>query len=332
MEEENIAGSYEEDGIVFDSFINENNNQETWDEPKKPVSKPQLTQDPAQLWLASYVTKKLNLPEGKFVTGKQGGEKEMRVSELSIPQQISLLEYGTRGTQPEFTEEELSIIDAYRNGDTDTIASYAGLDSGPLADFDYSEDPNEYTEEALLKWKISKDFPDLTEDEMFEEIENIKNSTNYDTKLNGVKKAWSEFAKTENQKKEQETFNGLKGFWEKTENEVRGFLETTDDIHRFEITPQDKQKVYQAIFDIGDDGKSMLTRSLNDPREIAYLTTLAVKMPQIEQYVEKLVEENKKLREQIPQPYARKAQPLPSKTNQRNRNDFEVYDVGPEFI
>lgn len=239
--------------------------------------------------LVNYVKEKIG---SEYITsGSEENPIQIPLVDLNNKQLLDLLKYLEENKIEESDEYdlddfEIELINAYRSENFDKINQLLG----------YSNYSQEYSDDEVLRWKLSNMYPDLDESQIQMEIEIMKESPNYEYKLNQARKELSEYI-SQMKKLEEEEIEQLKSSKIREEYKIMDeLIDNISHIHNFIVDDDIKNTVRELIF--SDSGKSPLIDLLDTREGLLEVATAYAILPKIAGYVNRLTDEIAELKKQ----------------------------------
>lgn len=229
-----------------------------------------------------------------ILTGSQDEPIETKLSELTPKQKVALLKYHytsqntVQQEEPEFTEDELYVIDALRNEKVQELYERLGERLGvnneqPSSNFENIDD--------YIKWKITSDYPDISEYELSEELERFKDSPNLEKKVNRIKEQYQQSVENEQRVQEQQYADQVK-------EQIVNHAQDISEIYNFELDDEIKNDALRSLLEPSESGTPEFIDFIGTPEGIVQSAMLWRAMPDIKDYVNSLHEQIDKLKKQ----------------------------------
>lgn len=245
--------------------------------------------------------------------------EEVDFNSLSADEQLEILK---QVTDPGLAEHEINTINYLRQNNVtlEQVVDYFSqkrleeyLNQHPEAVHQKTYSVDDYTDDDLFLIDLKRRYPDLTDEELMNELESAKSNAELFNKkseiLRNSFKQEEDQAELARQQQEQQQVEDLRN---SLRNAVSNFNEiqldyTDDESDSLVIDNEDKLQMMSYILDQDSEGKSQLIRDLEDPDrliEIAWFSTQGPKiLSELSQYWKGLLAneraENKKLQAKI---------------------------------
>ena len=232
--------------------------------------------------LLNYVKEKIG--SDYVMSGSDEDPIQIPLVDLNNKQLLDLLKYKESDVTLEEEESdlddfEIELLNAYRSGNQERINQLLG-------NSDYSK---EYSDDDVLYWKLSNLYPDLDETQLGIELEIMKESPNFEYKLEQARKELSYVIQQQKEEEHQE-IESLKSSKIREEYQVVDeLIDNISHIHNFIVDDDIKNNVRQLIF--SDTGKSELINLLDTREGLLEIATAYAILPKIAGYVNRLTDE-----------------------------------------
>jgi hypothetical protein len=274
--------------------------------------------------LLGYVRSKIG--SEYIISGTDEDPIQIPLSDLNNKQLLDVLRYSEANdsfedydSEDDLDSFEIDLINAYRSGDTETIEKLLGY----VGEYD-----EEYTDDEVLFWKLSDMYPDFDESQIAMEIELLKESPNYEYKLNQARRELSDMIERKIREEENEV-NELKMSKIREEYQVVDeLIDNISHIHNFIVDDDVKNNVRELIF--SDNGRSELINLLDTREGLLEIATAYAILPKIAGYVNKLTDEIAELKKK--RVVVDDKNNYNSKQRYNSRLDEEVEDVSDFFF
>ena len=243
--------------------------------------------------------------------GDNGEINEVDFNSLSKEEQLTMLqELGA----PAYTNDEIATIQYLRNNNTTLKDVVEYFSQKAIEDYlqEHPEDRkqksykiDDYTDEELYVSDLKLRFPDLTDEELNDKLENAKlNEDVFNKEVAGLRS----FYKAEEEKDEEAARQQEQQEYEQLQNalltaasqltEIKFDAEDPKDPDGFEIEDDDRNRALAYLLSLDKEGRSQFDRDLSDPRaifELAYLRTSGRDLiTQTSKYYKSLLAETRK--------------------------------------
>ena len=274
--------------------------------------------------LLNYVKEKIG--SDYIMSGSDEDPIQIPLVDLNNKQLLDLLKYNestnttTDEEDSDLDDFEVELLNAYRSGNIDRVNQLLG-------NSDYSQ---EYSDDDVLYWKLSNLYPDLDETQLGIELEIMKESPNFEYKLEQARKELSSVLQRQKEEELQE-IESLKSSKIREEYQVVDeLIDNISHIHNFIVDDDIKNNVRQLIF--SDTGKSELINLLDTREGLLEIATAYAILPKIAGYVNRLTDEIAELKKK--RVVVDNKNNYNSKQNNRynSRLEDEVEDVSDFFF
>lgn len=267
-----------------------------------------------------YIKKELGLPEGKFYTGSADSPIEKSVSELSMKQKVALLKHGIQSrslpkqevVQDDYNEDEKLVISLLREGKLKELYDELGQElevGSPAINLDSEE---------IAIWNLSNQYPNMTEEELREELEQMKELPSWEKKQESFVRNYQQAQQYQKQQEEQYQNELLAEQARELEQRVAETIKSTNSIgEMFELDDSDvdvKRSAFEYI-----QNKSLL-EYLETPEGLAKTAIMYAALPKMEAYIKELHDKIDELNQDKPRTV------VTTGTKEKVANGFEDLD------
>ena len=235
--------------------------------------------EPSDDFLTSYLKSK-GIDRSKVkMLNEEGEEEEVPFDELSDEEKITIM-----NTQDlPFSSDEINIIQFFRKNkvDLDTYTQY--IKNKAVEEYVKNNVPQTYSVDniddlELLRHDLSYRYPDLTEDEIEDQIDRISENEAIFDKV--VKNLRTEYKQLEDQQKEQ-------ALQEEQDEKEQQFLvlrdslvnvaRNTDELYGFGLEDNDKEEILDFLLRRDVNGQTEFSKLYNNPDAVFKLAWFAKK-------------------------------------------------------
>jgi len=266
--------------------------------------------------LDDYVAKRLG--SDKIMTGSDDDPLEYSIKELPSKSKIAILEdlwkkeYGSKAS--DYTEDEVLAIQMLREGKLEELHEALGRELGVHQKLN----PN-VSDDEVVAWKIANDFPNLSEDEVIQEVETLKTLPNYEKKVEAYKSHFAQAIEEYNNDLEVQEQLAKHGVWKRQESFLIDEARNMEDLFGFTLDDDVKN---DALNDILSDGTKFHTY-METPEGRLQAAIALNALPKISEYVENLLEEIEELKKNQKRPQTvieTRAAPTVKSTQQEDKD------------
>ncbi len=211
--------------------------------------------------------------DGKFIMVEEDGtEVETNFYNLSLEEQLEILNQGEVTETPDLDESEMNLLNTIRSSGLNTeqyleqykqqILSELGQD--PVQNYEIDS----YTDQELYVLDLKNKF-DLTEDELVTELE--KELQNEDIFNRKVTKLREEYKKLEDEYKQtqQQEFEAQKQQqYDQFAQQMVDVAVKTEDFYGVELEDNEKNEVLSFLLELDESGTSNFYKTLNNPQKL----------------------------------------------------------------
>jgi len=217
--------------------------------------------------LRDYLFERLGI-EDKFVTGDPEDPIVLNKEDITDKQLLNIYEFAIQKNLPDITEEEYQILQMIRNGELEEYIE---------ENLQFKEEP-QYEDRDYFFWKMKSDFPDLTEEQIEEEFENLLGSDTYDVKIEKIKRDYNNLLEYNRMLQEQKELEQISNEVENQKRAIIDIVNQENDFYNFEIPDIVKEEVLRDIFESDNNQTSrFIDKYIDNPQGLIY-TAMAVKM------------------------------------------------------
>lgn len=219
--------------------------------------------------LREYILDELGIKD-KFVTGNPDNPILIDVQDLTDKQILNIYKYAIDRNSPKLQEEEVQIINMIRDGTFEDYLSQILQQE--------SEQQPEYSDRDYFYWKMKQDFPDLSDEQIEQEYQDLLDSDTYELKINRIKENFNRLLESQRLQQEQQAQWEEEAVIEESKRELIDLLDRQEEFFNFEIPTQIKEKVLRNIFESDNNETSrFIEKYVDNPQGLLY-TNLAVEM------------------------------------------------------
>lgn len=248
--------------------------------------------------LAEFVASKLNIEDGNFVTGSVDNPVEKNINELNEKQLTALLDtyykdkYSSAFRDMDLDDSEVQVLNMLRKGDLKTLhnelSKELGIDDTPSV----QGMPENWEADDFLMWKISQDYPNLSEAEIMEELEEAKLSPSYDSKVATARRQLEEALELQQQYQQAELQQQINSKRDELIQKARNL----DNLFGFELDDDVKNQALNDIFQFDGTNYNRFVRNyVEDPDGLLHASLAVAALPKISEYVKGLHERIERL-------------------------------------
>lgn len=219
--------------------------------------------------LREYILDELGIKD-KFVTGNPDNPILIDVQDLTDKQILNIYKYAIDRNSPKLQEEEVQVINMIRDGSFEDYLSQILQQE--------SEQQPEYSDRDYFYWKMKQDFPDLSDEQIEQEYQDLLDSDTYELKINRIKENFNRLLESQRLQQEQQAQWEEEVVIEESKRELIDLLDRQEEFFNFEIPIQIKEKVLRNIFESDNNETSrFIEKYVDNPQGLLY-TNLAVEM------------------------------------------------------
>lgn len=204
------------------------------------------------------------------------GIEELNFNDLSLEEQLSILN-EQQNNDTDLDQDEINLINQLRRNNwsiqdyNNYIVQQAMNSQQNNTEPVYSVD--DYSDEELFVADLQSRFPDITEDEAVEELQNAKqNEDLFERKIQALRNQYKEKEDENRAQLEAETKHAQEQQMEQFKDTVLNTIEQNKEIDlggiTLEMTDDDMNTVASFILDSDQAGVRHIAKALNDPNNI----------------------------------------------------------------
>jgi hypothetical protein len=213
------------------------------------------------------------ITDGKIVMIEEDGtESEVSFYDLSLEEQIEILNQGEITESPDLDEKEVDLLNKIRSSGLTADQYLEQYKQQVLSELGQTPTQNyeidNYTDQELYILDLKNKF-DLTEEELVTELE--KELQNEDLFTRKVTKLREEYKKLEDEYKQtqQQEFEAQRQQqYDQFAQQMVDIAVKTPDFYGIELEDDEKNEVLSFLLELDEDGTSNFYKSLNDPGKL----------------------------------------------------------------
>lgn len=224
-----------------------------------------------------------------ILTGDPDNPTQISLYDLNDRQLADLLRYrymesssNNDDSEYDLDDHEIELLNALRLGDKTSALSLLGVN--PFENFDYSDDD-------IIEWKLRTLYPDMSDEEINEEIDLWKQSPNADKKLQNAREEFLNSINEYQRLKDLEIEREKEEILEKEAEQISSLIEDIDSLYQFEVDDDTKNKIHDLIFNRDESGKSKIVSLMDDPVGLLEVAASMAILPKVAGYVNQLLYE-----------------------------------------
>jgi len=284
-----------------------------------------LNKSPSDFNFDNFIAKELGSLDGRIVTGSEENPIYINIAELSDIQKVALLKhhYTANSTQNdgELSEDESYIISKLRSGELEDLYNDLSVELGKTANSSIENedyDVNSYEPDSIVIWNLQKQYPNMTPDELEEQLEIIKNLPNYHKILDASTKNLQSFFDSEMEKSKRQKFEETLRTEKQTQQELINIASRIDHLHGFELSDNDKNEALGLLLEKNQNSNlPILMEYLQTPQGLLEAALAMTALPKISKQYEKMLSELEQYEKKTTKPLSYVAQ-----QKQKTQNSF----------
>ncbi|MCS7317139.1 MAG: hypothetical protein NZZ41_02300 [Candidatus Dojkabacteria bacterium] len=175
---------------------------------------------------------------------------------------------------------EIDLINAIRSGDNEKALLMLGVN--PYENL-------ELTDDEVIEWKVRSLYPNMSEEEIAEEIDIWKQSPNSDKKLLAARQElMNEINSYQEEEQMKQQLERERIMNEEAEHLI-SMIDDIDSLYQFEVDDDVKRDMYDLIFSKVESGKSKIVEMMDDPVGLLEIAASVAIMPKVAGYVNQLL-------------------------------------------
>lgn len=231
--------------------------------------------DDSEIDLLGAVLQSKGITNGKvLVVNDKNETEEIDFNDLSKEEQLAVLTNNDVNLHNYFTPDELKTIEYLRQQNTDLVTLVKNIKENAIKDYLEQNNSVSYTvdqlsDDELFKYDLKERYPDLTDLEIQEELDQAHlNEELFNKKMGALRKEYKEeedaldkrLQAEEDAKREQSYNNYVRAAQE--------YAYSLDSLHNLELSDSDKNEVLRFLLDRDVNGQPEFFKLLNDPASL----------------------------------------------------------------
>ena len=218
-------------------------------------------------------------PDEIQILDENGEVENVKFSDLSIEEQRQIL------SAPDFvlSDDEIETINFLRQNNTtlkDLVAyrEQLAVDNAKKELEDQNFIVNNATDDQLFLADLKSKYPNLTDDELLEELEDAKyNEEIFNKKVQSLREQYKQIEEQTRKEKEEAARKQDEDNWNQAYNTFLGIARDTDTLYSMDLDDQDKDDVLRFLLERDATGKTGFLKLLDDPKSLFHLAWFATK-------------------------------------------------------
>ena len=255
-----------EEGYNLEDNINnnppvDNDDLNDGEEPQEPIN------------LIDALLQAKGIQDGKIVVVNENDEEEeINFEDLSDSEKLDILTQNS--VDNNFTDDEINTINYLRENNTNLATLVQNIKEAAIKDYLEQNDSVNYTvdqltDEELFKYDLREKYPELTEEEVQEELDQASlNEDLFKKKMEFLRKNYKEEenslierAKMEEDAKREQAYTDYA-------NATTNYAQSINTLHDLELSDADKNRVLRFLLDRDVNGQPEFFKLLNSPEAV----------------------------------------------------------------
>ena len=325
-EEENDGYYYSSDYVKPD--IDPEIGEDEYERNLEDLNDPLIGSQDSGFNINKFIASEIGSEDGYVVTGSPDNPIKLKIDDLSEVQKIALLKhhYQSTSVNNELSEDELHIISKLRSGELEDLYNDLATELGKnteqtIEDDDY--DVNSYEPDSIVFWNLKQQYPNMTQEELEEQIEIAKNLPNYNKILEASTKKLQEYFNQQKQQLQNQKLEQNKVSEQQRANQLISLASQVEDLYGFELDDNDKNEALSLLIEKDNNaGLPKLLEYLQTPQGQLEAALAMTALPKISEQYEKMLSEFEK--------YEKKNKKLtyveqPKKESTKKTNSFNSF-------
>jgi len=247
---------------------------------------------------ADFVAEKFGIEDYRILSGDANNPIEIDIRDMSPKQLKALVKELEQDTTSNsgLSEEESLVLEMLRENRLEDLHKELEKELGYSNTSEMSS--SQFTDDQIAYWKITSEFPELSEEEVLEELEALKDSPTYTTKIKKYRESWNNEMSQQSsliaKSKEQEVYQDFT----QASIELKNMLDTVDNHYGFEVSDAVRKEVLDELttFDKTTGTTMFIKNYIDNPQGLLEAAIAVKNMPLIADYVASLQSEIEKLK------------------------------------
>lgn len=230
--------------------------------------------------LTAFLRSKGISDRGVDILNEKGEHEYVPFNKLSKREQLDIL----NTPDVELSDYEVGVINWLRNQNTTLEALVDGVKRKTIAEIQQYNDPSipnvdNYTDDQIFIADLKSRFPDMTDEELEEELEDAKYDEGlFKRKVDTLRQSFKNDEVALRQKRQIQAEQSRKDLRNNVISAVRNVAKATNEMHNaFQINLQDKEDVMRFLFDEDVNGQSNFYKMSQTPEGLFQLAWYATK-------------------------------------------------------
>lgn len=257
-----------------------------------------LDKSPSSFNFDNFIANELGAPDGRIVTGSPDNPIYLNISELSDIQKVALLKHhytaANNSKDSGLSEDESYIISKLRNGELEDLYNDLSVELGKNINSNTDEDydVNSYEPDSIVLWNLQQQYPNMTPEELEEQLEITKNLPNYNKILDASTKKLQSFFESQLQQTQSQKQREYAQVEQARTNELINIASQVEHLHGFELSDNDKNEALALLIE-KNQGSNMpiLQEYLQTPQGLLEAAFAMTALPKISAQYEKMLSE-----------------------------------------
>lgn len=259
--EEPVEEGYNIEDSIDESPVDNYDFDGDGEEPQEPVD------------LIDALLQSKGIRNGKIVVlNDNNEEEEIDFNDLSDSEKIDILTQSPVSNN--LTDEEINTINYLRQNNTNLVTLVQNIKEAAVRDYLEQNDSVNYTvdqlsDEELFKYDLKEKYPELTEEEVQEELDQASlNEDLFKKKMEFLRKNYKEEENSLMERTRQEEDAKREQAYTDYANATASYAQSINTLHDLELSDTDKNRVLGFLLDRDVNGQPEFFKILNNPEAV----------------------------------------------------------------
>lgn len=259
--EEPVEEGYNIEDSIDESPVDNYDFDGDGEEPQEPVD------------LIDALLQSKGIQNGKIVVlNDNNEEEEIDFNDLSDSEKIDILTQSPVSNN--LTDEEINTINYLRQNNTNLVTLVQNIKEAAVRDYLEQNDSVNYTvdqlsDEELFKYDLKEKYPELTEEEVQEELDQASlNEDLFKKKMEFLRKNYKEEENSLMERTRQEEDAKREQAYTDYANATASYAQSINTLHDLELSDTDKNRVLGFLLDRDVNGQPEFFKLLNNPEAV----------------------------------------------------------------